>query len=101
MGHLTEQENKYSTDKGKHHSLIFECDGADGDYLRISWDEEDPDWRMLWVEVDAPNGFFAKVKYCASVFFGYKKHRLTPGVILGKEEVESIREFFKETTIVE
>lgn len=32
-----------------HQELIFPCDCRDGDYLRITWDD-DPEWRCLWIE---------------------------------------------------
>jgi hypothetical protein len=30
--------------------LIFPCDCGDGDYLRITWDDIESDWRALWIE---------------------------------------------------
>lgn len=35
-------------------SHIFPCDCSNGDYLRVMWDE-DPDFRMLWVELNNRN----------------------------------------------
>lgn len=32
---------------------IFPCDCSNGDYLRMRWDEHDPDWRFLWIESHA------------------------------------------------
>lgn len=33
-----------------HEELIFPCDCHDDHYLRIAWDDEDPTWRLLWIE---------------------------------------------------
>jgi hypothetical protein len=30
--------------------LIFPCDCANGDYLRITWEDDDPEYRYLWIE---------------------------------------------------
>jgi hypothetical protein len=32
---------------------IFACDCGDGHYLRIRWDNDDTDFRFLWLEADS------------------------------------------------
>lgn len=32
-----------------HEEHIFQCDGGDDHFIRITWDYEDPSWRFLWI----------------------------------------------------
>jgi hypothetical protein len=47
MSRLVELEERLGP---KHAELIYPCDCGDGDYLRITWDDDDPEWRYLWIE---------------------------------------------------
>lgn len=58
MARLTELE-KWPN----HEELIYSCDCGGGDYLRITWDEEDPEWRVLLVEAWAQKvGLWKRIK---------------------------------------
>ena len=70
--------------------FLVECDGGDGEYLRISWDE-DPDFRILWVEVVPDVTFRSKVKSAIKALRG-RRHNNT-GIILGPAKIDALKTF--------
>jgi hypothetical protein len=75
-----------------HDSLIFPCDCGDCHYLRIEWDDEDPDWRFLWFEGAVwPQSFKQRIKWAFNALRG--KVVFNDGVILNKEVLADLKEF--------
>lgn len=85
MSHLTEIE-----DPG-HEELIFPCDCHNGDYLRITWDDEDPKWRYLWLEgVQQPQ----RTRRIRTAWRAIRGKQLDVGeVMLSPVSVAALREF--------
>jgi hypothetical protein len=90
MSHLTEIEGRFGPG---HEELIFPCDCSDQDYLRITWDDEDSDWRFLWIEHDHKPHGWNRVKSAVAALRG---RVLTHGeIILTDESVDGLYEFLK------
>lgn len=87
MSHLTESERFPDT---HHQELIFPCDCSDGDYLRITWDD-DPEWRYLWIEHNQRVTGLNRVRFALRALMGRQN---THGeIILSSESVAGLREF--------
>lgn len=75
-----------------HDSLIFPCDCGDSHYLRIEWDDEDPEWRFLWVEGCVfPHGIKNRLKWAFNSLRG--KVVFNDGVILNKEVLAELQSY--------
>lgn len=74
-----------------HHELIFPCNCSNGDYLRITWDEEDSEWRWLWIEAEhAPTGW----DRIRSAWKALRGQPFRAGeIILTDATVDSLRQF--------
>lgn len=87
MSHLTELE-KWPD----HTELIFPCDAHDGDYLRITWDDEDPQWRMLWIEESSlPQRFRSRLVKAIKLLLGQRVEGAS--VLLSDDAATSLRDF--------
>lgn len=90
MSRLVELEAAYGT-----RELILPCDCADGDYLRITWDD-DPKWRLLWVETHRwPRGW-KRAKVAWRALRGKPIH--VDEVLLDEAKVAELRAFLDEVT---
>lgn len=91
MSRLVEEEAKYSDDRGSHEEFIIQCDTGDGDYLRATWDEFDPEWRYLWIEATVDNRWRSRIKAAWRNLRG--RHPEVCTILLNQEAVKSLREF--------
>lgn len=75
-----------------HDSLIFPCDCGDSHYLRVEWDDEDPEWRFLWFEgVVWPRGIRQRIKWAWKSLKGDIVYN--DGVILNKDTLSDLKEY--------
>jgi hypothetical protein len=76
----------------EHEELIFPCDCMDGDYLRISWDD-DPEFRWLWIEghreIDKP----LRRRIAAAVRLVCRRRSPHTEIVLSALTVRSLRAF--------
>jgi hypothetical protein len=76
-----------------HEELIFQCCAGDGDYLRITWDEEDPEWRLLWIEAYPSPSIRDRIRSAIRTLKGTGTDN---GVLLDKQAVRKLQEFLKD-----
>jgi hypothetical protein len=77
-----------------HTELIFPCDCSDQDYLRITWDDTDEEWRYLWIEQNQRPRGWNRVKTAVAALRG---RVITHGeVILSDESIDGLYEFLKD-----
>jgi hypothetical protein len=89
MSHLTELERWPG-----HDELIFPCDCSDGDYLRLTWDDDDPEWRFLWVETWSHSpGFWKRLRGAWRIVTGRRWQHSE--VVLSSEVVAALSEFLE------
>lgn len=75
-----------------HEELIFPCNCHEDHYLRIAWDDEDPTWRLLWIEHhERPKGL-NRIKIAWKALRG--KDILWNELILKPEVVHKLYEWF-------
>lgn len=87
---LSEESDKYSTNGKSHTEFIAQCDGGDGEYLRITWDD-DPEWRYLWIEVSNDKRWRTRLKVAWKVLRG--KHPENAAIILNEIAVRNLKKF--------
>lgn len=90
MSRLNEEEVKYSNEKGTHEEFIAQCDGSDGDYLRLTWDT-DPEWRYMWIEVSTDRRWRSRLRYALKTLRG--RHPEEFSIILNDEAVRNLKRF--------
>ena len=75
-----------------HTELILPCDGHDGDYLRLTWDEDDTDWRYLWIEESSlPTSLRKRIVSAWKTLLGQRVE--SKSVVLADEAVRELRDF--------
>lgn len=91
MARLTELE------RDDQEEILLACDAIDGDYLRITWDNDDPDFRYLWLEINEyPLSFRRKIRAIWRIVRG-KQHPWGE-VILNDKAVQELAAFFNTKT---
>lgn len=94
MSRLTEIEDKWGDN---HEELIFPCDCGDGDYLRITWDE-DPEWRVLWVEAwGHRKGLWKRIKGAWRILCNQSWQHTE--ILLTQEVVDGLVAFLEEKNV--
>lgn len=78
-----------------HKELIFPCDCANGDYLRITWDEQHGDFRYLWIEAWGNRiGPWKRIKGAWSIL--RNKSWQHTEIILTEETVVALNDFLSQ-----
>lgn len=79
----------------EHHSLIFPCDCHDDHYLHLEWDEEDSEWRYLYVTNQwRPVGLRDKIKSCYKIL--RNREYMVDLVILNDKSIDALKKFLVE-----
>lgn len=87
---LSEETEKYGTNGKSHAEFIAQCDAGDGEYLRITWDD-DPEWRYMWIEVTNDKRWRTRLKVAWKVLRG--RHPENAAIILNEIAVRNLTEF--------
>ena len=83
-----------SYDYGEH-CVRLECDCSNGERVELMWDEEDPDWRLLWVSlIPTRYGFFGRISAALKMLFS--KEPTWGEVVLTQEAVGKLASFLSE-----
>ena len=78
-----------------HTQLIFPCDCHDDHYLHLSWDDDDSEWRYIYVSNQwRPVGIWAKLKDCIKIL--RNREYMTDEVVLNDKVIDALKEFLKD-----
>lgn len=83
------------TDNEMWEEYRFECEGHDGDYVVVEWDNDDPEWRSVSVDFQPKRlGFFGRIR-CAFKWLTCREH-LWGSIMLDERTLDKLIEALKE-----
>ena len=78
-----------------HDELIFPCDAGDDHFLRIAWDDNDTDWRFLWITSEwRPERLRDRIKDAFKILRG--KEYCYQEIVLNDVTVASLKKFLED-----
>ena len=85
---------EYNDYDGAHSSLIFPCDCHDHHFLHFEWDEEDTDWRYIYVSNQwRPVRWRDKIKSCYKIL--RNREYSIDEVVLNDKSIDALKKFLE------